>query len=261
MPITRTLLQCRIDLCQAAGIDTDAVGGSIPRHPTTELNGFLNASHRALRSWVTNQLGYKLYKTRSATAALPTTPSVVGETYAEIPWPTGAVDVLGIDVLDFQGSDWRSIDQIEWEQRRAWGAGYPWLARDQLGPLAFAVLSEGSVSAAVLTAGTIALFPLPAAGSYCIWTLQHWADITNDTHLFLAGDEDWFQWMTHWGVQRVAGRDNADGLARLQLASEQLQPLGPNGKPNMATCAGRIMASAPRKVKAGGTTWMRDANY
>lgn len=261
MPLTRTLLQCRIDLCQAAGIDTDAVGGSIPRHPLLELNGFLNASHRALRSWVTNQLGYKLYKTRSATAALPTTPTVTGETYAEIPWPTGAVDVLGIDVLDFQGADWRPLEEIEWESRRQYANGYPFLARPAAAPYGFCVLSEGSVATTVLTAGTIALFPLPAGGSYAIWTLNHWADITTDTHLFLAGDEDWFQWMTHWGVQRVGMRDNADGLARLQLASEQLQPLGPNGKPNMATCAGRIMASAPRKVKAGGTTWMRSESY
>lgn len=263
MPLTRTLLQCRIDLCQAAGIDTDAAGNSIPRHPTTELNGFLNASHRALRSWVTNSLHYNLYKARSADANLPTTPpaSAPTETYAEIPWPTTAVDILGIDVLDAQGYNWRSLEPVDWDSRREWIARFPFMAIPNNYPRAFSVISEGSVSAATLTAGTIALFPLPSGGTYTVWSLPHWADITNDTHLFLCGDEDWFQWMTHWGVQRVCGRDNADSIARLQLAEEQLQPIGPNGKPNMATCAGRIMASAPKKVKAGPMTWHRAIDY
>src|SRR5262245_54180266 len=101
MPLTRTLLQCRIDLCQAAGIDTDAAGGSIARHSSTFLNGLVNASHRALRSWVTNQLNYKLYKSRQASATFAsvgaTSPAVTGETYATIAWPTTAVDLLGID--------------------------------------------------------------------------------------------------------------------------------------------------------------------
>jgi hypothetical protein len=260
LPLTRTLLQCRIDLCQAAGIDIDAVGGSIPRHPTAELNGFLNASHRALRSWVTNQLGYKLYKARGATTALPTTPPVAGETYAEIPWPTTAVDVLGVDVLDLQGQGWRPLEPIDFESRR----DFDWWRSPLVlpgAPYAFSVLTEGAVSGAVQSAGTIALMPLPGAGSYALWTLPHWVDITNDTHLFLCGDEDWFQWMTHWGVERIGGRDNADSLARLQYAQEQLQPIGPNGKPNMATCAGRIMASAPKKVKAGPVSWTRSENY
>lgn len=260
MPLTRSLVNCRIDLCQAAGIDTDAVGGSITRHSTTELNGFLNKAHRSLRSWVTNKLGYKLYKTRQASAPLPTAATVSGEQYAEIGWPATAVDVLGVDVLTSSDQDWRPLEPVDWESRRSFGQELP--STPSTAPYAWAPISEGSVSAATFTAGVIALFPVPTGGTYTVWFLPHWADITTDAHLFLCGDEDWFLWMTAYATLLVCqARDNGDAPARVAWAQNEMRVIGAGGKPDPMTAAGRIAASAPKKVKAGGTSWVRAENY
>lgn len=252
MPITKTLAQMRITLAKQAGIDTDDVGATIPRHPTTWVNTVLNDAYRSLRTFAVEH-HFQLYKLNTAQALLPVVPPVTGETYAEVPWPQTATDILGIDVLVTGELNWRPLEPIEWEERRMFDVQSIVLDSTRA-PYAFSAVSQGSVAAAVFTAGTIAVFPIPSTGSYKIWYLPEWVDITNDAHLFLFANEDWAQWMIWEATRRIATRDN-DSQARLGEAARQLNPLSPD------TVASRIVKSAPRHVKAGIQTMRRSPNY
>jgi hypothetical protein len=252
MPITRTLAAMRVELAKQASIDTDDTGGTFARHPTAWVNIVLNDAFRSYRSFIT-QHHYQLYKLATTAAALPTTPSVTGELFAEIPWPSTAVDVLGIDVLTQAELGWRKLEPVEWEERRMFDPA-PFLAEGVYAPYAFSTVSEGTVSGSTFTAGSIALFPLPRGGTYKTWYLPEWVDITTDGHLFLFPDEDGAQWVLWEATRRIAARDN-DSNNRLAEAARQLNPLMPD------TVAGRIVKSAPKKVKAGPKTIRRSADY
>ncbi len=252
MGLTRTLVNMRIELAKQAGIDTDDLGATIPRHPTSWVNAVLNDSYRSYRVFITNN-HYQLFKVATTATALPTTPPVVGETYAEIPWPTAAVDVLGVDVLVSNDLGWRKLESVEWEERRAFDPTPLW-ADGTCSPYAFSTVSEGSVSGSTFTAGTIALFPLPAGGTYKVWYLPEWTDISTDSHLFLFESEDGVQWVLWEATRRIAARDN-DSQNRLAEAARQLNPLDPS------SVAGRLKAAAPKHVKAGPKTLRRALDY
>lgn len=253
MALTRTLAVMRTAVAQQAGIDTDAVGGTIPRHPTAWVNGVINDAYRSHQAFmVANR--FNLYKLATTAAALPTSPPVTGELYAEVAWPSAAADILGIDVLvDSTSGLWRPLESVQWEERRSFDPA-PLARSGALAPYAFSVVSQGSVSATTFTTGTIALFPLPRSGSYKIWYLPEWTSITTDTHLFLFASEDCVQWTIWEAVRRIATRDN-DANARLAEAARQLNPLGPD------TVARRIVQTAPRHVRAGTQTLTRAWNY
>lgn len=252
MPITKTLAEMRIELAKQASIDTDDLGATILRHPSTWVNLVLNDSYRSLRDFVVAH-GFKLYKVATTATAFPTTPPVAGETYAEIPWPATAVDILGVDANVDSSAGWWPLEPVEWEERRMFDPA-PFYANGAAAPYAFSPISQGSVSGAVFTAGTIAVFPIPNTGLYKIWYLPEWVNITNDTHLFLFGNEDWAQWMLWEATRRIATRDN-DSQSRLAEATRQLNPLAAD------TVAYRIVQSAPKHVKAGPMTWRRAPDY
>lgn len=252
MPITKTLVALRTSLAKQAGIDTDDVGGTIPRHPTAWVNTVINDSFRSLRAFVVSKR-YNLYKLATTAAALPTSPPVTGETYAEISWPTTAVDVLGIDVLIDSSYGWRPLEPVEWEERRNFDPS-PLYLSGATAPYAFSAVSQGSVATTVFTAGTIAVFPLPRGGTYKVWYLPEHTDVTTDAHLFVFGNEDWAQWVLWEATRRLAARDN-DANARLGEAARQLNPLAPD------TVAYRIAQNAPRHVRAGPQTMTRAWNY
>src|ERR1044071_1676087 len=252
MPITKTLGALRIALAKQAGIDTDDVGGTVPRHPTAWVNQVINDSFRSLRSFVVSKR-YTLYKVATTAASLPTTPPVTGETYAEIPWPSTATDILGVDVLISGDNGRRPLEPVEWDERRNFDPS-PLYMSGVFAPYAFSPVSQGSVSTTVFTAGTIALFPLPRGGSYKVWYLPEHTDVTADANLFPFGKEDWAQWLIWEGTRRIAARDNASN-ARLGEAARQLDPMAPD------TVASRIAKSAPRHVRAGPQTVTRAWNY
>lgn len=253
MPLTRSLVNCRIDVCNQAGIDINQTGGSIERHPTaTWVNVILNQAFRSLMSTVTSW-HYQLYKVAGTETALPTTPPTTRETYVEVAWPAAAMDIVGIDVFTTGDQQWRPLEPIEWEERRNFDTG-PYAMEGVPAPYGFSAISAGSVATTVFTAGTIGLFPAPTGGFYKIWYLPRWDDITTDGHLFLAHDEDWFQWMYWEATRRIAARDN-DAQNRLGEAARQLNPDAPD------TVASRIKKRAPKHVKAGTKTWSRAWNY
>lgn len=171
--------------------------GISDRHPTVSLNTEANLSYRELRVKLANA-DVQTVLTPTAILALPVVEAVAGGGYAEIDWPTAAVSVHGLDVK--VGGYWNTVPQGTFQQRR-------------LGPVSndrgdYTYAEEGlavwiqrslpTVSGSATTAGKIMLFPVPSGGSYVLWHLPEWIDITVDSDLF-PGQESWLQWVI-WDV-------------------------------------------------------------
>src|ERR1044071_2893087 len=77
-------------------------------------------------------------------------PPVTGETYAEIPWPSTATDILGVDVLISGDNGWRPLEPVEWDERRNFDPS-PLYMSGVFAPYAFSPVSQGSVSTTVFT--------------------------------------------------------------------------------------------------------------
>jgi hypothetical protein len=145
-----------------------------------------------------------------------TTAVSTDEQYATIAYPTGAIAVVGIDVL--QSGRWRRLKHLDgWGERRDHQDNYP---AECERPYAWDVISHGSVATTVLTAGTIGIFPVPTSGEFMTWTLPDWTDIAgHDTYLFLYREQCWYDYHVAQGVLECCIRDN-DAQRRQAMAEK-----------------------------------------
>lgn len=202
------------------------------RHPTSDLNNRINASIRSLRALVTaNGLPYFLTSTSAATLAGTL---VSEESYSEVPWPSAAVQIHGVDV-EFTGAtgDWYPLVPITWVQRRT--LAYAW---ERQGPRAFAVRAIPTGSGSSTTAGVIALFPGADTGRYKIWYLPEFTDLSSDSDVFL-GLPEWHEWVVCDVVRTLAARDD-DQRETYQIVTAK-----------QAEAEQRLLASVTRTVSAG----------
>lgn len=214
------------------------------RHTDALLNELINGGYRALRSAVTGW-GYDAFLTSTTVTTTGTPPA--GETYEAIAYPSGAVSIRGVDVFD--SPVWRPLQHVGFVNRRSFTDRAPL-------PEAFSIALAGSVATTVYTPGSILLFPLPRAGvSVKVWYLPEWADLSNDTHVFLYQDEDWLQYHIYWVMNELAVRDAADDPARAQMVSTALNP------EVRGSLANRMRDLAPRVISAGPRTMRRSQNY
>lgn len=165
------------------------------RHSDLDLNREANLSVRQLRMKLANEDVLDVL-TPTSILSLPSSPAVTGGSWAEIDWPTDAILVRGLDVR-VDGS-WLTIPQGEFAQR---------LQGPIQGQNSFSVGSTLSMwvprslpqpSTTTRVAGKIMLFPVPNGGSYILWYLREWTDLTIGTHLF-PGQESWVDWVI-WDV-------------------------------------------------------------
>lgn len=197
--------------------------GITDRHPTLSMNLEANLSYRELRVKLANN-DVQTVLSSTAITALPLVEAVAGGGYAEIDWPTNAVSVHGLDVK--VGGYWNTVPQGYFAQRR-------------LGPVVsergdYSYADEGlalwiqrslpTTSAATQVAGKIMLFPVPSGGSYVLWFLPEWVDITADTDLF-PGQESWLQWVI-WDLAckcliRDIGPQSSAQLDKCEVARER----------------------------------------
>jgi hypothetical protein len=201
------------------------------RHPDADLTLRINESIRALRALVTTSgLPYFLTNTTSATLAGT---QITGESYSEVPWPSTAVQIHGVDV-EFAGSsgDWYPLQPITWVQRRTYAYG-----RDG-SPCAFAVRAVPQGSGSATTAGVIAIFPAATAGSYKIWYLSDFTDLASGTDVFL-GLPEWHSWVINDVARTLAERDD-DQRETYSIATAK-----------QAEAEARLLASVTRAVSAG----------
>lgn len=215
---TKTLAQFKTRVSILADIVGQIGSGSAFRHQTTYVDEISDECYRRTRSLVTRR-GFREYLTRQATALLPTSAAVTGEEYATIAYPTGATHIKGLDVLE--SGVWRRLKQLDgWAERRDHQSGFSSEFGDSLRPYGWDVLSHSSVATTVLTAGTIAIFPVPTSGSYTLWYLPEWTAIAgNDTYLFLYREQCWYDYHVQQAVMEISERDN-DSQRRFAIAKD-----------------------------------------
>ncbi len=245
---TKTLAQWKARVSILADIVGQVGSGNTFRHQTTYIDEIADETNRRMRSLVTRR-GFCEYLTRQPTASLPTTAAVTGEEYATVAYPTGATHIKGFDVLE--SGVWRRIKQLDgWAERRDHQSGYSAEFGDSLRPYGWDVLSHGSVATTVLTAGTIAIFPVPTQGSYTIWYLPDWTSIAgNDTYLFLYREQSWYDYHVQQGVMEICERDN-DSARRFDIARTASE--------TAEKAIGEVTADQTRD---GPRSWTRDVQH
>lgn len=203
---TKTLAQWKQRTSVLADILGQVGAGSTFRHSTDIVDEIADETYKRLRG-LTARKGFREYLVQTAKDALPTTAVSTDEQFATIAYPTGATHIRGLDVL--QNSRWRRLKKLDgWAERRDHqDVNEAWMHER---PYAWDVLSHGSVSAASVTAGTIAIFPVPTDGEYTLWYLPDWTPIAgHDTYLFLYREQCWYDYHVAQGVIEICGlRDN-----------------------------------------------------
>ncbi len=209
--------------------------GLTSRHPDADIGRRINAAIRALRSFVTSK-GAPYFLTSTSPATLEST-QVSGEAYSEVPWPTDAVSILGVDVESASGlADWRPLEPIGWVQRRnAVYSGGP--------PRYFAVrtLPEGNETS--IDAGTIDIFPAASSGRYKIWYLEDFTDLDEGDDVF-AGLPEWHDWVVWTVVEDLAARDD-DQRETYQIARAKKA----EAEARILHSIGRITAAGPLRPR------------
>jgi hypothetical protein len=214
---TKTLAQYKTRIENLADINGQVGSGSTYRHSTTIVDEIADETYRRLRSLVARK-GFREYHVQTAKAALPTTAVSTGEEFATIAYPTGATHIRGFDVL--QNGYWRRLKHLDgWSERRDHQSTTQAFQNER--PYAWDVLSHGSVATTVLTAGTIAIFPVPVDGDYTLWYLPEWASIAgNDTYIFLYREQCWYDYHVFQGVLEICAIRDNDSARRAAKAQE-----------------------------------------
>lgn len=225
----RTLAQLRAEVRYLGDAE-----GLTARHPDADLTRRINAQIRAYRGLVTaNGLPYFIETTAAATLAGT---QVSGEQYSEVPWPDGAVQILGVDVSSGTAQDdWYPLWPLTWQGRRNprwYGTGAPRYFSIRRVPQA----NPADLDAVL--AGRIALLPYSTQGAYKISYLPDHVDLAADGDLFVALPEA-VQWVVWSVVQDLAARDD-DQKETAALAAMK-----------KAEAEQRILASVGRVQSAG----------
>jgi hypothetical protein len=226
---SRTLAQLRSEVRYLGDAE-----GLTARHPDSDLNRRLNQGVRAYRALVTAS-GLPYFITQTASTTLTGT-TVSGETYSQIPFPTGAEQILGVDVASATGvDDWYPLQPITWQARRnaRWG--------NSGRPQYFAIKTVPQANPADLDAvleGTIAVFPACESGVYTVSYIPSYVDMAADADLLVALPDacDWVVWHV---VCDLAARDD-DQRETYQIATMK-----------KAECEARILASIGKVQSAG----------
>ena len=203
MPISLRLDDARNQLIFLAGIDGKT--GANGRFTTSNLNALLNRKYRALRSRVA-QLGPAPFVLSSTAATIPALTS--GEDFSELSIPAAFAEVVGVDVLTSGSPQWQKLDALEFGQRRDSAQ----LCTEA--PGFWAIIKAPVPSTTSITAGTIAVWgvtnaygtPQALVGSYKIHSVQVWADITTDVHVFMLY-EAWDEWLLNAAAMTCCQRD------------------------------------------------------
>ncbi len=240
--------------------DVQGLGTAAGRHPSADLLPVFNASYRALREFVTG-MGYTQFITRGTTTALPTTAVEAGEQYAVISVGTsgtpGTIPTLEqVKRIDIKmgGTDWAELPEVTLLQLRdiSRNRGYGLVAGR---PRGWCWLNAGNMSASTtFVAGQIAIAPVPAAGSYCLWSMTEQPDLAAAADLWLYHTEDWAQWHMFDAMSKICGARDKDTARKLDYILNNRLNINVEGSP-----ANNIWKQRP--TAAGPRTWIRSDSY
>lgn len=225
--------------------DQQGLATSAGRHPSADLLPIFNANYRSLRQFVTG-LGYRQFCTRGSTTALPTSAVETNETYATITLAQGVTQIVQVDVL-LASSEWKTLTEIQLGQLRDYATRFRGC------PRAWLWLDAGSVSAATFTAGKIGVTPVPTGGSYALWTMSEFTDLSATTDVFLYHTEDWRRYHMYASMRDICGARDKDTANKLAMIERMLDVDIPG------TPAYNIAVHAP--TAAGPKTWTRSRDY
>jgi hypothetical protein len=182
----------------------DGQTGTNGRHSPANLNALINRYCREVRG-IAADAGAPWFQVVDTITPIPA--AVSNEDFIEIPFPTAAIEILGVDVTWNQNScvKWGALDRADWSQRRLLNfadnrpeGGLGWWCVEHM--------PEARDSASI-TAGTIALFPAKLSGSYRVTYREAFTDMTDDTHLFV-GIVPMFTWVINSCLLAIIKRDN-----------------------------------------------------
>ena len=213
------------------------------RHPDALLSELANAGFRWLRACVTDW-GFTSYLAQ-ATGNSSASAADANENYSSITYPSNATQIHAVELYDTP--EWVRLEPIslaslrQYEDRadisRAWLVDF-----------------SGGVSGASASAGRILLTPICSSRPYKVWYLPEWADMSNDTHVFLYQDENWLQLHLYWCIAQLCTRDQ-DDPNREQRALFEINPEQPG------STAQRVRSMAPRVQNAGARQVRRSDRY
>lgn len=234
-----SLLELRTAVINEASIDGQVT--STGRHSLTNINALINRYCRRARAKVA-AAGAPWFQQLDAITTIPA--AVTNEDFIEVPFPTTALEIAGVDVqvANLGTIVWRELDPADWTQRRLLNfslasppGGIGWWAVEQM--------PEARASASV-TAGKIALFPKTLAGSYRVTYVEQFTDMTADAHVFV-GTSDMHTWVINSVAMVVCKRDTnkKDNFASAKIERDDAEAA--------------MLKDAKRTQRAGAITPLR----
>lgn len=206
MSDTITLADLTTALVLETAIDGQATANG--RHPlTTWLYPLINRTYKELRSLV-SQNGATFFRAFGTATAIPA--RAAGEDWIELPYPTEASEILGVDVQ--LSSTWYELTKSSFAQRRVWPGETRLDPRRRDAQGEWEVMTMPQPTTTTVTAGTIAIWPPNLSGNYKIAHLPHWVAITNTAHVFVLFP-DWLEWLLTKAAIPIYQRDNKKSAA------------------------------------------------
>lgn len=195
MSDTITLGDLDTELIYETGIDGKT--GANARHVVARRYALLNRCYKRLRSLVSRN-GEDFFRLPGTSAVIPG--RAVGEDWIELPWPTDAAEIIGIDV-QIAGC-WGTLTRGSWAQRRVFPGVNRWRS-----PGEWTTLSMPQPTTTTVTAGKIVIWPTSLSGNYKIDILPKWTPLTDATHVFVIFP-DWVEWLLSAATMVITQRDN-----------------------------------------------------
>lgn len=222
-----TLLESRTEIENLG--DLQGLIGTGLRHETTDVNRMINVSEQSLRSMLASN-GFGHFLESLAPANLLTTPTVAGEEYVQVDWPSDAEgDADAVHAIHVKGggysNTWVQIEAIDWAQRRFYSTG---------NQLVWALKNLPRTQAGVKVAGKIQIMPVPKGGQVVIDYIPCWKFLTSDADVFV-GLPDWHRWRHYDVLVSLLGLRDNDAQGTAQWAANE-----------RGMCEARIKEAAPK---------------
>lgn len=189
MSRTRTLAQLRSDVCIRADI---VDGGSTGRHPSAELNRFINQAIQRYITLVSSVGGQNWYSKRTGLLSMGTSQTKDAAGWAPnmyVPLPSDFFELIGID-FTYGSSTW-TLTQFSVAERNRFRSGPWWITSPSLGrPREYRIMGANAAGTQVAE-----VIPWSDGGAYQyeIRYIPEVADLSSDSDTFdgRAGFEEW----------------------------------------------------------------------
>ncbi len=183
-----------------------SIGGVKARHSSPRIRRLINVAWQQLRNIVSLAADGTFMEATGA-LALPTTPVITGEGYAEIPWPTNASRIFGVRCQSIVNGRWYPLRRVPWVSHHDFQFDRVLEAyRRQPGPVAYCARAIPKGVETVETAGQIMIMPVPTGGLYRLWYLENWTPQLEDDDLF-NGHSEWFEFVIYSVMIMMLGPD------------------------------------------------------